>query len=115
MAQTTGEITARPRVAMPFSCALDPASGRLRLQPAHEQIYEIADKRETQRFTTCGPAGSAGGRCRTCTVHRFTLQCGSHRLPWMNFVAAALAVRPGPKATIEDGHFTLARSVPVTG
>ncbi len=117
-AQSSSDAPARPRLAMPFTCALDASTGRLRVQPTtSEQIYEIADRRETQRITACARGGSdtTGGPCRPWTVHRFALQCGSNRVAWMNVVAAALSHRPAPKATIEDGHLVLARQARARG
>ena len=109
LAPATVEPVALARVAMPFTCAVDPRAGRLRVQPSPEQIYEIVDRRESQRFSSCRRTGAGPGdeRCRTMTVHRFTLQCGAHRVPWMDFAAAAIAARPGLKAEIEDGRLIL--------
>ena len=80
----------RARVALPFACAHDPASGRLRMTPSAEQVYEIVDRREARRAIVC----NSGGVCRTWVLHRFKMQCGAHRVPWMNVVASVLASVP---------------------
>lgn len=104
-AEPRAESGARSRIALPFACAYDPATGRLRMTPSTEQVYEIADKREIHRAMACNPAGV----CRPWLLHRFQMQCGAHRVPWMNVVAAVLATRPGPRPTIEDGRLVLER------
>ena len=97
------ETTGRPRVAMPFTCAME--QGRFVLSSATEQIYDIVDHHEQQPYTAC--SGAAGAQCRSWMLHRFTMQCGAVRLPWVEAVAAAAQLRPGPRVTLLDGQIVL--------
>jgi hypothetical protein len=108
-AEPRSDSGARSRVTLPFACAYDPATGRLRMTPAADQVYEITDRRDVQRATVCNPAGL----CRPWLLHRFQMQCGAHRIAWMHVVAAVLATRPGQRTTIEDGRLVLSRALPV--
>lgn len=98
---------ARDKIAFPFTCGID--GGRLRLEPAADQVYPITGPRDQQPFTFC-PAGE-GGRCRTWVVHRFAIQCGGGRAMWSEVVAAA-ATRLQNRATVENGQLILALGPP---
>lgn len=75
---------ARDSVTLPFSCSL--VDGVLRVQAAAERSYSIVGNRDRQVHRSCDASGRS---CRRLVLHRFDLECGAHRVTWLDFVAAA--------------------------
>src|SRR5262245_51736846 len=72
------------RLIMPYACE---ARGReVNLFRAPERSYPIYGARDQQVFRYC-PA-STPGRCRHWMVHRFEVDCGGVRVPWMKVAEA---------------------------
>jgi hypothetical protein len=84
---------------MPYSCAV--VGGQTVLTPSQDEGYRIIGHREQRKFVACSPINPAN--CRQWTIHRFDLDCGGVRVPWVSVVAAADAQRRG-RAWITNGH-----------
>jgi len=90
-------------LVMSYSCAViggQPVLTRSREDEGHR----IIGRREQRTFSACSP--SEPDMCRQWIVHRFDLDCGGVRVPWMSVVAAANARRRGG-AWIENGRLLL--------
>ena len=97
-----GTAVARERVSLPYSCSID--RGRLRVEPATDRSYSIVGQREQQIHTYC--PDQSGTQCRTWTVHRFAVSCGSGRASWSEIVAAATA-NDRTNVALENGQLLL--------
>ena len=87
------------RVVMPYRCE---AYGReINLTPSEQQPYEIYGRREQDIVTACAPDNPS--RCKTWRLHRFDMNCGGTRVPWIDVVAAANALNRGP-AKVRNGR-----------
>lgn len=87
------------QVVMPYTCA---AYGRqVNLTPSQPRTYEIYGRREQDLVTACAP--NDANRCRTWRIHRFDMNCGGSRVPWIDVVDAANAISRGP-ARVRDGR-----------
>src|SRR5262245_31203076 len=93
---------AQEMLVMPYACSM--AGGRPMLTPAPEQSHAVIGQREQRSFTACSPANPA--MCRTWTVHRFDLDCGGARVPWVSVIGAAAEQADG-RAWAEDGRLRL--------
>jgi hypothetical protein len=87
---------------MPYSCAL--IGGEPMLTRAGDEAHRIIGAREQQTFTTCSPADPS--RCRQFTLHRFDLECGGMRVPWVAVAVAAARLR-NARAWTANGRFHL--------
>jgi hypothetical protein len=87
---------------MPYSCKV--VGGRPMLVPSEDQGHQVFGKREQQEFRACSPADPR--HCRRWNVHRFDLDCGGVRVPWVEVAAAAGAGREG-RAFVDNGRFEL--------
>ncbi len=96
--------TGLARVTMPYSCSIE--NGDLVLRPGPERAIDILGPREERLFTSCDPPFS--NNCRTLTVHRFDVACGTQRIAWQNVVAAIGKTTAGD-ATMSKGHMVLVR------
>jgi hypothetical protein len=96
--------TGLARLAMPYSCSIE--NGDLVLRPGPERAIEIVGAREERLFTSCDPPFS--NNCRTLTVHRFDVACGTQRIAWQTVVAAIGKTTAGD-ATMSKGHMVLVR------
>ncbi len=90
-------------LVMPYSCKV--VGGRPMLRPSEDQGHPVIGRREQQEFRACSPADPR--QCRRWTVHRFDLDCGGVRVPWVEVAAAAGAGRDDGEAFVADGHFEL--------
>jgi hypothetical protein len=99
-AATTAHASQPERISLPYSCRIE--QGRLRLDPAPEQIYQLTGGRDQRAFTFCPERQS----CQTVAVHRFTVSCGGQRAPWADIVAA-VAERGHPKLAVAHGRLGL--------
>jgi len=92
---------------MPYSCKVA-AGGRLLLMPSEDQGHPVVGRRQQEEFRACSPANPA--LCRRWNIHRFNLDCGGTRVPWID-VAAAVAAQEegadGTRAFVSGGHFEL--------
>lgn len=93
------------RLAMPYSCTVE--NGALALRAGPERAFEITGEREQRLFTTCDPPFS--NNCRSLTVYRFDVACGTSRVPWPSVVAAIGRTTAGD-ASMSKGHMVLARA-----
>lgn len=84
---------------MPYACAVK--GGRVVLEPAPDQSYDIAGRREQQPHTVCSRLNPS--RCRTWMLHRFDLECSGERVPWVSVVAAA-PTEPRRRLWLENGR-----------
>ncbi len=89
-------------IVMPYACAV--AGGKPVLTPSSDQGYSIVGRREQRDFSACSPVSP--DVCRKWTVHRFDLDCGGARVPWVSVAAAADAHRNG-RTSIENGRLQL--------
>ncbi len=96
-AASAGEL-----LVMPYSCKV--IGGRPMLLPSEDQGHPVVGRREQQEFRACSPADPR--LCQRWNVHRFDLDCGGVRVPWVEVAAAAGAGREG-RAFVEDGRFEL--------
>jgi hypothetical protein len=96
--------TGLARVTMPYSCSIE--NDDLVLRPGPERAIDILGSREERLFTSCDPPFS--NNCRTLTVHRFDVACGTHRIAWQKVVAAIGKTTAGD-ATMSKGHMVLVR------
>ncbi len=87
---------------MPYVCSA--GSGRVTLTPSRDEAYRIYGAREQRQFTTCSPFNP--NLCRTWLLHRFDLDCGGVRVPWLAVIAAASEQMTG-RAWVENGHLRL--------
>ena len=84
---------------MPFSCRV--AGGQPVLTPSADEAYEILGQREQRSFTACSPVSP--DVCRQWTLHRFDVDCGGVRVPWVSVATAADGPGNG-RAWVEDGR-----------
>jgi len=89
-------------LVMPYSCKV--VGGRPMLRPSEDHGHPVIGRREQQEFRACSPADPR--LCRSWTVHRFALDCGGVRVPWVD-VAAAAGTGGEEQAFVADGHFEL--------
>jgi hypothetical protein len=101
------EARADELFVMPYSCKVA-AGGRLLLMPSEDQGHPVIGRRQQEEFRACSPANP--GLCRRWNIHRFSLDCGGTRVPWID-VAAAVAAQEdgvdGTRAFVSGGHFEL--------
>jgi hypothetical protein len=86
-------------LVMRYSCSV--VAGQLVLTPSQDEGHRILGQREQRHFTACSPVNP--DMCRHWTVHRFDLDCGGTRVPWVSVVAAAGEAR-NARAWVEDGR-----------
>lgn len=84
---------------MPFTC--DAESGRVQLRPAPSRSYVIVGRREEVPVTLCRPGDP--GRCRTLMAHRFDVDCGGRRVPWIR-IAAVMRGAKVSRSWVEGGR-----------
>lgn len=87
-------------LVMPYSCKV--IRGQPTLVPSDDQGHVVIGRREQRAFRACSPENP--NLCRRWTVHRFDMDCGGVRVPWVDVAAAA--VRDG-RAYVERGRFKL--------
>jgi hypothetical protein len=101
------EARADELFVMPYSCKVA-AGGRLLLRPSEDQGHPVIGRRQQEDYRACSPANP--GLCRRWNIHRFSLDCGGTRVPWID-VAAAIAAQEdgvdGTRAFVSGGHFEL--------
>ena len=98
-AMATGSAALADQVVMPYRCE---AFGReINLTPSQPHTYDIYGRREQDIVTACAPDDP--GRCRTWRIHRFEMNCGGARVPWIDVVDAANASNRGP-ARVRNGR-----------
>jgi hypothetical protein len=97
------------RLVMPYACEAE--GNRVLLFRAPERSYRIYGARESQLFRYCPP--DTPGRCRHWMLHRFEVDCGGVRVPWVKVSQASAAYGA---AWVEGGRMSLeleaARPVP---
>ena len=94
-----GTALGADRVVMPYRCQ---ANGReIILTPSEARQYDIYGKREQDIVTACAPDNP--NRCRTWRLHRFDMNCGGTRVPWIDVVASANTLTRGP-AKVRNGQ-----------
>lgn len=98
-ASLTGASNAADQVVMPYRC--EAAGPGITLTPSPLRPYEIAGRHEQDIVTACAPDNP--NRCRTWRLHRFEIDCGGVRVPWIDVVAAANAQSNGP-AKVRNGR-----------
>ena len=82
----TGVASAEEQLVMPFVCHA--AGGRVDLVPSATAAYRIYGTPERQDFTACSSVRP--NLCRTWVLHRFDMDCGGVKVPWLS-VADAVA------------------------
>lgn len=87
---------------MPYSCRV--AGGRPVLTPSDDQGHPVIGRRDQQEFRACSPVNPR--LCRRWNVHRFDLDCGGVRVPWVEVAAAAEGARDG-RAYVSGGRLEL--------
>lgn len=97
------------RLAIPYSCTVE--NGAVVTRPGPERTLEVIGERQQRLITTCDPPFS--NNCRSITVHRFDVACGTERVPWQRVVASIGRTTAGA-ATMTKGHMVLAREASVT-
>ena len=102
-AVSLGVARADELLVMPYSCKV--VGGRPSLTPSDDQGHPVIGRREQQEFRACSPADPR--LCRRWNVHRFDLDCGGVRVPWVDVAAVAGAGRGDGEAFVVDGHFEL--------
>ncbi len=96
---TIGSSAIADQVVMPYRCE---AFGRdISLTPSEPRSYDIYGHREQDMVTACAPDNP--NRCRSWRLHRFEMNCGGARVPWIDVVDAANAVSGGP-ARVRNGR-----------
>lgn len=80
-----------PHVTLPYACVLD--RGRVVVAPSPERSYRILGAHAAHALTACAPGDA--NRCRTWQIHKFDLQCGGQRIPWVAFASAVADLRRG--------------------
>ena len=96
------ELRADELLVMPYTCAV--VGGQPVLAPSHDEGHRIYGQREQRAFTACSPANP--NACKQWTVHRFDLDCGGVRVPWVSVATAAGGLR-NARAWVEDGRVRL--------
>jgi hypothetical protein len=89
-------------LVMPYSCRV--AGGHPVLTPSEDQGHPVIGRREQREFRACSPANP--DLCHRWTVHRFDLDCGGRRVPWIEVAAAAEDLRRA-RAYVSDGRLEL--------
>ncbi|WP_072394124.1 J domain-containing protein [Hyphomicrobium sp. CS1GBMeth3] len=87
-------------LVMPYSCKV--IRGQPTLMRSDDQGHPVIGRREQREFRACSPENP--DLCRRWTVHRFDMDCGGVRVPWVEVAAAA--VRDG-RAYVQGGRFEL--------
>lgn len=88
---------------MPYTCSL--VDGQPILRRARDEGHRVLGRHEQRTFTACSPVNP--DVCRQWTVHRFDLDCGGARVPWISVVAASEGERRYGRAWVEDGRLRL--------
>src|SRR5262245_36743175 len=86
-------------LVMPYSCSV--VGGQPVLSRSQDEGHRVLGQREHRHFTACSPVNPS--LCRHWTLHRFDLDCGGVRVPWVSVVAAAGGTKNG-RAWVEDGR-----------
>jgi hypothetical protein len=86
-------------LVMRYSCSV--VAGQPVLTPSHDEGHRVLGQREQRHFSACSPVNPS--MCRHWTLHRFDLDCGGTRVPWVSVVAAGGGTRNG-RAWVEDGR-----------
>jgi hypothetical protein len=89
-------------LVIPYSCKV--VGGHPVLTPSENQAHPVIGRREQQEFRACSPADPQ--LCRRWNVHRFTVDCGGVRVPWVDLVAAAERDQEGG-AIATDGYLEI--------
>lgn len=89
-------------LVMPYSCRV--VGGQPVLTPSEDQGHAVIGRREQREFRACSPVNP--DFCHRWTVHRFDLDCGGKRVPWIE-VAAAAGDRQDGRAFVADGRLEL--------
>jgi hypothetical protein len=87
---------------MPYSCTV--IRSEPMLMRSGDEAYRVMGPREQQTFTACSPADPS--RCRQFTLHRFDVECGGVRVPWVAVAVAAARMR-NARAWTANGQFHL--------
>lgn len=96
-------VQAQELLLMPYACAV--IGGQVVLTPSRDdEGHRVLGRREQRPFEACSQVNP--GMCRQWTLHRFDVDCGGTRVPWVSVVAAA--GRHGrARAWVEDGRLRL--------
>lgn len=89
-------------LVMPYSCRV--VGGQPVLTPSDDQGHAVIGRREQREFRACSPVNPR--LCRRWNVHRFDLDCGGVRVPWVEVAAAADANRGG-RAFVSGGRLEI--------
>lgn len=79
----TNAASAEVGLSMPFACRSD--GGLVKLTPAPVRTYRIFGV-ERRQFSACSPRNA--DICRNWSLHRFDIDCGGVRVPWLSVVGA---------------------------
>jgi hypothetical protein len=99
-----GSAAATGVVEMPFACSV--GGGQVALRPSAERRYPIVGRHDQIATTICTTFERGGGRCRRLPLHRFVMECGDARVPWLHVVAAVRS--RSWRATVQDGRMSVA-------
>jgi hypothetical protein len=91
------------QLVMPFGCHA--ANGKIDLLPSVSTAYRIYGTPERQQFTAC--SSTQPGLCRTWMLHRFDMDCGGVKVPWLSVVDAAAAHWAPARAWASNGRLHL--------
>jgi hypothetical protein len=84
--------SAGEQISIPYRCRTVGPS--IELIPSGPRQYEIIGRREQEIVTNCAKGDQ--NRCKSWRVHKFDINCGGERVPWIDVVAAANARTRGP-------------------
>jgi hypothetical protein len=87
---------------MPYSCEF--VGGQPVLTRSQETGHRVISPHEQRAFSACSPVNP--GMCRQWHIHRFDLDCGGVRVPWIS-IAAAVDAQRGRRASVANGHLYL--------
>jgi len=93
---------ASERLVMSYECRATPRE--LVLIPSEPREYPILGRREEILHTACSPVDE--NRCRTWRLHRFDIDCGGERVPWLD-VAGASAHQKRYPAKVRNGRMII--------
>ncbi len=94
-------------VVIPYEC--DVRMGEVRLVPSEPRSYRILGARDRQVYSACDPQDP--GQCKNYQVHRFDVECGGTRVPWLK-IAEAAARLDGERVSVKRNQMLLEMAAP---
>lgn len=97
-------------VVIPYDCGV--RLGEVRLVRSEPRSYRILGARDRQIYSACDPQDP--GQCKNYQVHRFEMDCGGTRVPWLK-IAEAAARLDGERVSIKRNQMLLEMTAPEGG